>query len=670
LLSVLVVSTAASAETLLMPKRAYRMGVAGVVWGISTNATNVSCSLNFGDGNTQNCQFADRSFIAYTHAYATAGTFTVTLTVNGESATQTVDVYDVSTLSAFDNRALGINMAIQDGLRSMWLQQFSRTNFDTSNITGWNDPYMTGLVILAFENHGFTVPNNNSTPTGLYEKYLVQRGLNYIASQLGLRTLTAQNAGNPCVGGIFDPCVGLSTGNEGYGTAVAALAFAGSNAPNRNIPNGVGNATYVANRPIKEVLQRMINTISWGQIDLGVGQGGWHYSYANNGSDTSDGSVVGWDVLALLDAAAAGTVIPNFVKTEFMTGLNLGQNTDGTFDYNSNGNPATQGGVGGNFARAAINLEGLFYVGQVGIGDSEVAAATNALNIRWDGIAEPGDYTSTCGFSAQNLGCAYSMYNAFKGLKLHGITTMSASTRAAGPGPIPAKDWHAEYEDYLVGSQVNPATTAGGHWSYPFSCCGGSFHGTTGISLLILAPVALIAPDPTLFSTVGLQHGNPLTINPVSNPVGTSHSVTAKAQSSSGAPIPGVTISFQVTGRNNTTGSGVTDGNGIVVFTYLDGGPSNSGGADSIQAFIGAVGSNTASNTLTKNWVVGPDRCDVDDDGDIDKTDIGLIAAANRKNASSSTDPRDGNGDGKINVADQRYCSLLCTLPGCAIPPQ
>ena len=55
---------------------------------------------------------------------------------------------------------------------------------------------------------------------------------------------------------------------------------------------------------------------------------------------------------------------------------------------------------------------------------------------------------------------------------------------------------------------------------------------------LILSPVALVAPDPVLFSTVGLS---PLT---ATNPVGTDHTVTAFAQAANNAPVPGVTINF------------------------------------------------------------------------------------------------------------------------------
>ena len=50
--------------------------------------------------------------------------------------------------------------------------------------------------------------------------------------------------------------------------------------------------------------------------------------------------------------------------------------------------------------------------------------------------------------------------------------------------------------------------------------------------------------------------------------------------------------------------------------------------------------------------------CDVDADGDIDRTDVGLIFAARGQTASGPDDPRDPNGDGIITVQDARICVL------------
>ena len=61
--------------------------------------------------------------------------------------------------------------------------------------------------------------------------------------------------------------------------------------------------------------------------------------------------------------------------------------------------------------------------------------------------------------------------------------------------------------------------------------------------------------------------------------------------------------------------------------------------------------------------------CDVDNNGDINRTDISLITAALNKPATGPTDPRDADGNGVINIIDARACTLRCTRASCALPP-
>ncbi len=57
--------------------------------------------------------------------------------------------------------------------------------------------------------------------------------------------------------------------------------------------------------------------------------------------------------------------------------------------------------------------------------------------------------------------------------------------------------------------------------------------------------------------------------------------------------------------------------------------------------------------------------CDVDGDGDIDTIDLGLISKA-RGQTPTLNDPRDANRDGKIDPADVKVCTPLCTRANCA----
>src|SRR5258706_3347180 len=115
---VAITASAVSAETLLMPPRDFLKGASEVVWGITTQSPVAACTLDYGDATaTTNCNGADRSYIAFNHTYANAGTFTVTLTVGAEVATVSVNVFNGPGLTAEALRNLNVNRAIQDGLR-------------------------------------------------------------------------------------------------------------------------------------------------------------------------------------------------------------------------------------------------------------------------------------------------------------------------------------------------------------------------------------------------------------------------------------------------------------------------------------------------------------------------------------------------------------------------
>ncbi len=60
-------------------------------------------------------------------------------------------------------------------------------------------------------------------------------------------------------------------------------------------------------------------------------------------------------------------------------------------------------------------------------------------------------------------------------------------------------------------------------------------------------------------------------------------------------------------------------------------------------------------------FAANPLVCDVNGDGVVTLADLNLIRAKNNQNASGPTDPFDPNHDGKINVADLRYCQLRMT---------
>jgi hypothetical protein len=99
-----------------------------------------------------------------------------------------------------------------------------------------------------------------------------------------------------------------------------------------------------------------------------------------------------------------------------------------------------------------------------------------------------------------------------------------------------------------------------------------------------------------------------ITLDPpfATNPVGTTHTVCATI-STNANPRVGVTVTFTVTAGPNvgTTGTAVTDTNGVACFTYTDsGGPGTDYIIASFNSFTtaGTVVKNTSA-TVTKTWV-------------------------------------------------------------------
>jgi hypothetical protein len=649
--------TAASAETLLMPKRDARTTAPVVVWGVTDQVQSaaLSCVLDFGDGSpTQACNGVDRSYIAYPHTYAAQGTYTATLTIGAESATTTIQVFNPAAMiggaAGDNNRSLGINMAIQDGLRFLWTNQTSRAaSFPAGTTTNWNNSGFiyadTSLVVLAFENQGYKI-QANVPPTGIYEKYIVRRGLNYVLANLGNVALAVTPAGNdPCVAVPAPACTGFAPpGDTGYTTALAILSLAGSGAfaqINTEVAGVTNGKTY------GEIAQRLVNALAWGQNDSSTGRGGWYYNF---NSTSSDGSTLGWDVLALADAQASGLTVPAWVKTEFATVINTpggGQlNSNGTWDYQANG-ALTDNSVGPG--KNGIGLQALFLIGE--FAGARVDAVKNAVDSWWPGGTSIGGDAWGTG----HIGSAYAMFNNFKGLKLHGVATLPQVNRSTHAWKFLGTtgvedDWYADYQDWFVANQSAPTTIAGGTWgpTMNFSCCASGDAIETAVAELILSPVALVAPDPTLFSSVGLSPAA------ATNPVFGNHTVTALTQAANNAPVPGVSINFSVlTGPNaGKTGTGTTGADGKTTFTYADTGGA---GIDTIQAFIGTT---LSSNVVTATWVT---TCDVNNDGKVTNADLLLIRGKNGQAASGPGDPYDPNGDGAINVADVRYCQLRLT---------
>lgn len=116
-------------------------------------------------------------------------------------------------------------------------------------------------------------------------------------------------------------------------------------------------------------------------------------------------------------------------------------------------------------------------------------------------------------------------------------------------------------------------------------------------------------PNPETQCAQGAQPvSHALTLDPAAdtNPVGTSHTVTATL-TESGNPVANATISFTVTGANPTSGTGTTNASGEATFTYTGA----NAGDDTIVACYDADANSTCGNagdpiaSATKTWEPG-----------------------------------------------------------------
>lgn len=109
--------------------------------------------------------------------------------------------------------------------------------------------------------------------------------------------------------------------------------------------------------------------------------------------------------------------------------------------------------------------------------------------------------------------------------------------------------------------------------------------------------------------TAVVNQGITLTPPDATNPVGTSHTVTAKVQDGNGNPVAGRTVVFMIQSGPNSpfNFSSVTDANGVATFTYTSNG---NPGTDLIQAFFNDdTGKAVYSNKVIKIWVTCTENC-------------------------------------------------------------
>ncbi|MCX6345346.1 MAG: hypothetical protein NT018_09785 [Armatimonadetes bacterium] len=305
---------------------------------------------DFGDGtSTAWVPIAASYNLGVKHAYTgDVGTeFTATLHVK-DAVQEATDIYpikiylsaDLSVPAELDVRR---DVAIDEAL---WYLHtcLLRGNYG-SGAPGYSQPYgnwvdtmfgsnmaATGTCVDAFQVNGHKLIGDYDG-----DPYVetVRRATNYLLVNTYTYSISPQQAGNPDTNGNGIGLGYLYDSSQVYVGGICTTALASSGSPNYTAPVG-GN--YVYGRPIKDIVQDMVDFFAWGQNDPGSGmyRGGWRY-YANLGS--SDMSATQWPPQAMKIARdEMGTTIPAFVSTELVFFLDAMQsnhmdNDNGNFGY-------------------------------------------------------------------------------------------------------------------------------------------------------------------------------------------------------------------------------------------------------------------------------------------------------------------------------------------------
>jgi len=426
----------------------------------------------FGDGTDAEIgNVTDARYINATHTYYAPGTYTAALTVNGGGDTDSdqvaIMVRDRSAVT--DTLPIDVNIAIERGLRWLYLNQ----DEETGAWTPWGNPVAkTSEAVLAFEVQDHFPENDPDSD--IYAE-TVQRGLDYLLA--GARTvgIESQLAGDPDAN---ENGVGVAVCGHGgmYEAAMFTSALAGSWAPNHVVVSGpLSGWTYA------EVMQDAVDFLAYAQTDAGDQRGGWRYS---PNAHNSDNSVSQWPVLGFLGAKLweEDVTVPAFVADELEHWVEFIQSDDGGSGY---------GGPGlSNVARTGALLIEMEYVGDAAE-TPRVQRAIEFLGSHW--YDEPGEPPGSAG-SGGNKGNLYAMYAVKKGFQVLNVDTVPVAGHPEG------LDWYRDYATWLIGEQ-----TPEGNWERNDVGDNHDDYLTTAWAILILEPVLFPpppAPTPTPTPTV------------------------------------------------------------------------------------------------------------------------------------------------------------------------
>jgi len=350
-----------------------------------------------------------------------------------------------------------ISAAIEIGVDWLVAQQ----NIDGSWPGYYSSIATTALAVLKLEERayelGYDSPFDEAYP--FYQNVI--HGLDFLFSETKMHTIAIniQDHTGGASGSMDNPD---TNGNgigvysfEGYSTYETGLvlsAIVASGTPDRTV---VVSGSAVDGWTYKNVVQDMVDWLSWGQADLGVGEGGWHYSALNNaagGGYGPDNSNTGYAVLGLAYAQDFECTVPEWVKIELNAYINNvqdpvnGDTNDGGSWYSYVGDA-----IGVNILKTGNLIFEMAFVGDDYTTSTRMQDAVEYLERHWDdnaGANAPPGWNGTTYVQYQAAFCA------MKGLAYAGIETFDSI------------NWFEDFALEILSEQILTVGPDYGSWQY------------------------------------------------------------------------------------------------------------------------------------------------------------------------------------------------------------
>lgn len=485
---------------------------------------------------------------------------------------QIIDPTDALSTPQTASLQIDVNIAIENGLRRLYLQQLPNGSFGG----GWNPCAEASFALWCFGNKGHKPTTPVASNSDIYAEF-VQLGLDYLFSGLTIAGTVAANADlarGATANGVSDlntngrsiyPCGGSA---DNYQVAIATAAIIASLSPNRLVT--VGPFTGETYKTIVEDLVDFLGT-QQNSAPANGPRGGWNYF---GPSTRSDQSINSWCFVALEGAELTNynILVPDWIKQEAEYCMIFHQpNLAGPqhFGYDSNvplitwpsnhGRSTTGAGLSG---LALVESETIVTVGSIISAEppplNTIAAkrqvAVDYLGLKWN-------VDSVGGLGEGNRGNYYTMWNTARSLRItatalnigkvplvHGGVTFDweFGEEVTNPGVVPGFGLAANvagparegYFNWLVRNQdnTNANLSLRGQWddsTFIVSSGGPSFE--TSLATLVLIPEVFGPSDCAEVSDLHVACD-------LTDPTGGTYQVTLTVTNNSGVPVTHLVI--------------------------------------------------------------------------------------------------------------------------------